>query len=64
MITFTQNPTFGQLYAESVPGADWRIPTTNVEGFLSDLGLTLDELLASPQFDTEQLRAALDKHNG
>ena len=65
MIKFTQNPTFGQLYAEdSQTGADYRIPTAQVENFLADVGMTLDELLASPQERTSQLHAALAYYNG
>ena len=53
MILFSQNSAFGQLYAESVQGADWRIPTDSVDSFLAALDISLDELLARPQYDTE-----------
>ena len=65
MITFTQNATFSQLYAEdSQSGADYRIPTTKVEAFLTEIGMTLDKLLATPQESTEALQSALAKYNG
>ncbi|MFG6095091.1 hypothetical protein SPB21_07565 [Leptothoe sp. ISB3NOV94-8A] len=65
MITFTQNPTFGQLYAEcSETGADYRIPTTRVEAFLAEIGMTVEHVLATPQENTEDMQTALAKYNG
>ncbi|EKU99731.1 hypothetical protein Lepto7375DRAFT_1799 [Leptolyngbya sp. PCC 7375] len=65
MITFTQNASRGQLYAEcSQTGADYRIPTTRVEDFLAEIGMTLDKLLATPQENTEDMQTALAKYNG
>ena len=65
MITFTQNATFGQLYAEcSQSGADYRIPTKQVENFLAEIEFTLEELLASPQWGSVKLLEALAKYNG
>ena len=65
MITFTQNQSFGQLYADcQTTGQSYRIPTSSVEPFLADLGTTLDELLATPQQRTDAMHAALAFYNG
>ena len=65
MITFTQNQSFGQLYADcQTTGQSYRIPAASVEPFLADLGATLDELLATPHQRTEAMHAALAFYNG
>ena len=65
MITFTKNATFGQLYAEdSQSGADYRIPTNQVESFLAEIGMTVNELLAAPQWGSVKLLEVLAKYNG
>ncbi|NEZ61981.1 hypothetical protein D0962_04195 [Leptolyngbyaceae cyanobacterium CCMR0082] len=65
MITFTQNATFGQLYAEcSQSGADYRIPTARVENFLAEIRVPLNELLATPQWGSVKLLETLAKYNG
>lgn len=65
MITFTQNDSHGQLYAEcSQSGKDYRIPTNKVEEFLSEVGLTLDKLLSGPQQSAANIQDALTKYDG
>ncbi len=65
MITFTQNQSFGQLYADcQTTGQSYRIPKASVEPFLADLRTTLDELLATPQQRTPEMHAALAFYNG
>lgn len=65
MILFTQNTTFGQLYAEDLEnGEDYRIPTNSVKAFLAAVRFDLDELLASPQWAGPLMVKALEKYNG
>ena len=65
MITFTQNTTFGQLYADChETNQSYRIPAASVEPFLADVGPTLDELLDKPQLRTPEMHAALAFYNG
>ena len=65
MITFTQNQSFGQLYADChETNQSYRIPAASVEPFLADVGTTLDELLAAPPQRTPEMHAALALYNG
>ena len=65
MLTFTQNSSRGQLYAEcSETGADYRIPTNKVEDFLAEIRLTREELLANSQWKNLTIKEALEKYNG
>lgn len=65
MITFTQNTSYGQLYAECFEtGQDYRIPKQSVENFLADANRTLGQVLNEPQERTTDMHAALAYYNG